>query len=295
MCGIIDYVIVFALVPLGLAALPVRTGKSVAAVVQPRQTTVIRAPEAGIVEELAVIAGDRVVPSQVLGQLVSPVLRSELDRLSAARRVAELRQVAMEFSDPAKAQAQGEQIRMLDRQLRTQSQRMEDLLLAAAHEGEILEPIDRRMHGAFVTKGTPLVTIASNAREVRLFLTEEELEYTDPAVGQQVQFRSSVSVDVCLTGVVKTVRPAGTKFVDLPQLTHLGGGEVAVQTAGAETSGRVEATQAYFEVTVQIDSPKAERLPYGSRGFVRFGTDYAPLGIAFYRTAIRFFRSFAQS
>lgn len=287
--------IVFAGVPLGLSALPVRTGSSVAAVVQPERTTVLRAPEGGILMDLAVVAGDRVVASQTLGQLVSPALRSELDHLSATKRVAELRHAALEFPEPAKAQAVAEQIRMLDRRLRHQRQRMEEMILAADQSGEILAPVDRRMRGAFVQKGTPLFTIASGAREIRLYLTEEELEYTNPQIGEEVEFRSSVSLDVCLTGIVKTVQPAGTKIVDLPQLTHLGGGEVAIKPSGPQGMGPLQTTQPYFEVTVALTSREAEQLPYGSRGFVKFGTDYAPLGIAFYRTAIRFFRSFAQS
>ena len=89
--------------------------------------------------------------------------------------------------------------------------------------------------------------------------------------------------------------PAGWGGLELTRLPQGGGGEVGVGGAVKAEGEAWLATKPYFEVVVSLEGESVGTLPLGSRGQIRFGAKMAPIGVAAYRGAIRFLRSFAQS
>lgn len=133
--------------------------------------------------------------------------------------------------------------------------------------------------------GAPLATITSGPWRVRTVLTEEQIGRASVAVGDTVEFRPAGGAGRPLVGTVARIAPAGSRGVDLEPLTHLGGGDIAVNP------NTRTASQPYFELTIDLLGVDAGSARYGMTGVVSLAAMSEPVARTVGRRVARFWNS----
>ncbi len=271
------------LFPLALAALPVRWTVSVPGEVRAERQSVVRAATPGYLEQVHVQEGQRVEPGQPLATLLNDVSAESLHFVRAQLAAATIRRDAYRFSDPARAQQELTRIGSLRESERYQQKQVDDLVVAAPQAGKVVGNTLEHATGRYLRTGDALLTVVDGAPQVQALLDESALLAAHPQPGQRVVFRPSDGRFDDFEGVVSGLVPAGSRRVDRPALTHLAGGEVAVDEVTHESQQR------YFEVTIDVRAPTEAPLMQGMTGRVQFPTQPEPLGMHLLRKLIRFY------
>ena len=105
---------------------------------------------------------------------------------------------------------------------------------------------------------------------------------SEARVGGLVQFRAAAMPSRTLEGRITNIAPAGSRTIELSPLTHLGGGDIAVDPANRSAS------QPYFEVTVELTGEDLLDLRPGMTGQVRLPAAAEPIGKGLGRRLTRF-------
>lgn len=276
-------VVLFLLLPAAILGIPLPGGVHAAASMSREHETILRAADSGFVAEVSAAPGDEVAADTTIVKLAAERPLEETARAAANLRAAEIRRDALRHSHPAKSAQQDVEARRFARELEIALGELDQLNHRAPHPGVVTFAPRRTDVGLFVREGDPVAAVASGAWQARAILTESQLVRAESRVGDLVEFRPANDPAQTQQGRIVRIAPAGSRVVDFPELTQLGGGDIAVDPMSKSAS------QPYFEVTVQFDDLTGSATHYGLTGSLRLSASPEPLATSLARQASRFF------
>ncbi|MBU0639836.1 MAG: biotin/lipoyl-binding protein [Planctomycetes bacterium] len=250
---------------------------------------VVHAAGPGFVRWVAVERGQDVHPGDLLLELDNMALAEEIARAQSALEASEIRRRAFQATSPAQAQQEAEHIRFHEAALTHALEERDRLRITTPFAGRVADGLRNSDSGRYVKAGEAVVALISGDWQVRTVLTAEQFAAADPTLGDRAEFRTAGNADATLVGMISRISPAGSRRMDLVQLTHLAGGDVVVKP------GTAEATQPYFHLTITLlDEPELELRP-GLRGMVLLPADSEPAALRIYRSVKRFINKLSRA
>ncbi|RME38695.1 MAG: hypothetical protein D6788_06945 [Planctomycetota bacterium] len=278
---VLSFLLVLGL-PAGLVFLPVPGRVYASAVVRYEQEDPVRAEVPGFVRAIEAQPGGRIARGCLLARLESDELEEQLARTRAQIELSRIRLESARFSDPVAVRQERLRLRTLERDLQALQTRSERLDITAPRDGILLRCLDPEAVGAFLAKGAPVALIASGSFELRVLLTADQSARLGLRPGDAVEFQPVGAPSHRVRGVVRRVVPVGGRRIAYLPLTHLGGGDIAVDPK------TLESTQPYFEVVADLPEDARDVLTWGVAGTARFEADPEPVALALVRRAARF-------
>ena len=256
-----------------LAAVPVATSTYVEGVVLLPERNVVRAGAEGFLRDRLARDGDRVAAGDVLFVLEDTQL--DVDIAVARARVTELalRRDRIEMGDRVAREIQLERLSQARDELAELESRHRRLVVRSPADGVLRMAVSRDHDGRLVRQGDLLAHVADRDRAVvRVAARQHDaLRIRDGIAGVQVRAASARG----WTGVGELVDdvPAATDVLPSAALGSRAGGVLAVD---ARDDRGTRTLDAFYAFDVAIEDPPLPLLP-GSRAYVRFGHDAAPL------------------
>ena len=271
------------LVGLPLLAIVVPVPDSVRApgLVVREDETVVRAEHAGFLGSVPVREGDSVEPGTLLVELENPLLHAALAEAEASLEVASLRAAAYRADQSSRVVPEERKVEARRLQLSERKRELESLQIRSGGSGVVVHALSPTDLGRFVQKGEPVARVGSGSWTLRVLLSEHDFAAARPSLGERVRVRVVGDPWRTLEGEILRVTPAGSKVISRPSLTQLGGGEIPVEGKG------LEASEAYFEVTVRLPGDAASELRDGMRGQAALEGKSEPLALGLLRRLLR--------
>ena len=281
-------VLVLIVGPTGIALLPLPSSVKAAGVVTTEKEVIVRAREAGFLQAIQVSFGQSIESGDSLAILVNDAIEEPLAFAEADLRASYIRKEAFRVAEPGRVLQEEERAKAFRSAVQRGRERLADLEIRSPLTGRVIHRLHENAIGSFIHVGDAVATIAAGRWQVRALLTEESLDSVDPQKGDTVQFRSSANPALTLEGVIFRVAPAGSRTIEHAPLTHLGGGDIAVDPTTSE------AREPYFEVIVDLHVDSMPGLGYGMTGTLCFGGTSESVGRIMYRRLSRFIRKIMQ-
>ncbi len=136
--------------------------------------------------------------------------------------------------------------------------------------------------GRFIQKGEPVATISSGPWIVRALARGNDMANAKPHVGQAVDVKLAGDGSKTLRGTVTHVAPSGSREINSPALTQLGGGSIAVSPS------EMLAAEPFFEITVRLADQSGHGPVHGTTARVSIGAKPQTIGVRLYRSTLRF-------
>ncbi len=273
---------VFVCAVASLLWLPTPGSIQMTGVVRRRDDRTVRSSGSGFLQRVDVRAGDVVPTGAAMATL------ENIDVVSALKKKrAELDQLRVQLHaravlDPKLGAATQRQLERAERERAHLEREVRRLVVRAPIPGQITEIQGLEDRGRFVRKGEPLATVSAGPWVLNAVATEETLTTWEPRKGDQVEVRLVSQGGRSFSGRVIHLVPAGSKTIEDPALTHLGGGSIAV------SASTMEADQPFFEIVIVIDDPDNSVLRPGMTAVAVFDGHRVPLGTHFYRRTLHF-------
>jgi multidrug resistance efflux pump len=242
---------------------------------------VLRSEQSGFIEQVWVEPGQRVGAGDVLVSLGNPQRRHRLLEAEAAHAASRIKARAYREDEPARAVTEARLALVHQAEVARRSQQLAKLTLHAPVESLVLGVLDPSEEGRFVQSGEPIATLGAGEWRLRALLTADEIAAASPRVGQRVELRAPAEPGRTFTGEVLRIAPAGSRSIDIPALTHVGGGEIPVDEV------ELVADQPYFELLVAVDAADAPNLHDGMTAQVRLQGGREPLAVSTFRRLLR--------
>ncbi len=248
---------------MAVCLLPMPAGVEAVGVVTRQEELTVRAGAPGFVREVLVESGDAVSADDVLCRLENIDIEAEAQRLAAQSAALGVEWKRAVFEDrTAAAQTEAQRAEVLEDQKVVEEQ-LRRLSVRSPRRGEVTG-IDETRVGMFLGKGDPIAVVGAGPWTVRTLLTSEEMVDARLAVDSEVRLRLIGVPGEVIEGRVLKVAAQGRKKVDQEELTHLAGGEIAVDPSSGEASNSL------FEVTIGIEQADHAWLRTGSTAQVAF-------------------------
>jgi putative peptide zinc metalloprotease protein len=280
--------IVLVLIPAAGVFVPLPARVEAAAMVARENERVIRVTSAGFLERVVVQPGQFVERDDLLVELTNDAVLEEIAHTQAGLSSARIRMDAFRQDEPSRA-LQAEIDADMQRELLAEARaKRTELSIGAQEPGEVIDCVRTQDQGIFFAAGDPIATIVSGNWELRVLLTEQQWARVRPQVGDSVAFRAYGSSGADLAAKIAKIARAGSRSIDILPLSHLSGGEIAVDPLTRE------ATQPYFEVVLSIPEAaepsymESGRLRCGMTGTVQFSAVAEPLAKSLGRRFNRF-------
>jgi multidrug resistance efflux pump len=242
----------------------------------------VRAASAGFLESASVQEGQQVAAGDVLVELSDDSRREEVARAAAALRTSEIRRDALRVRNAARAMKEEAEAPAYEAAAAKSRTQLAELQVRAPQTGRIVHCLRDSDLGTYLAQGTPVAAIASGRWEVRSILTEEQIVRSMAYVGDSAEFRAVAIPWRTIQGRITRIAPVGSRTIELWPLTHLGGGDIAVDPATRDAS------QPYFEVTLELLNADSLDLRHGMTGQVRLHAVAEPIGKSLGRRLTRF-------
>lgn len=226
--------------------LPVPGSVQGVGVVRGSEDQTIHAATPGFLVTSNVRAGDHVSPGQMLCELSNMELdnaviqkQAEIQQLEVQllKEIHENREHAIRIEQRLE-HAQREHVQLCNERDRLQ--------IASTTSGRVVLADGLKHSGQYIRKGDTLATISGGRWIVQTLLTAEDVFAASPQVGAEVELCVVGHPSRSLHGRIIRVARAGSHVIAEPALTHVGGGPIPVNPTS------LEASQAYFEVTIDI-------------------------------------------
>jgi putative peptide zinc metalloprotease protein len=276
------------IIPIGLFVVPIPSHVHAKGLLVTEHETLMRARTPGFVEQVPIEHGQQVRRHDLLARLHNDAYLEDIATTSANLRASRIRTDAYRIDDPARARQEQVQARVHQRALLHAHKKLEELEVRAPAAGRIVDCLETTDAGRYVPEGDPIAMIVSGAWQIRTILSEEQIAATRPQPGDKVQFRAAAAVSRTIEGRIEKVSPAGSKTVRDLALTHLGGGDIAVDPSTHA------AAEPYFEITINLQDAAVPELQYGMTGSVRLPAVAEPVGVTVTRRLVRFVNKLLQ-
>lgn len=275
-------VVLFLLAPAALLGIPLPGAVHAAGTLTQENESIIRATTDGFIAEVASTPGSEVNAGATLVRLSSDRPTELLARAAANLHAAGIRRDALRHSHPSKSAQQAVEAGRYAEELERAKRELAELDHRAPAPGVITQAPRATDVGLFVREGSPLATVSSGAWQVEAILTESQIVLAEAKVGDQAEFRPADDPVRGLVGRIVRIAPAGSRTVGFPELTQLGGGDIAVDPTTKTAS------QPFFVVTVQLPDTHSA-FKHGMTGQLRLSAAAEPLATSLARRASRFF------
>ncbi len=255
--------LVFAGIPLAVAAIPVPTHVTAPCVVTAQAESVVRAQVAGFLHDLAVEPGARLASGDQVAALFDVEADMALSDVDAHLAAARLRHGVHAVENPALAMQEEKRILQLEEERSFHQTRLERLVLCTPIDGVVVSCLDTNDIGLHVRPGEAVATVLGGPTVVRALLTEEGVAAARPQIGQRVEFRSRSDPSRVLSGTILRAKPAGMRKLDERYRAHLNLSAFAINPL----SGEMQRSQ--FEFEVVLHEAEDARLLWGMTGRLR--------------------------
>jgi putative peptide zinc metalloprotease protein len=274
--------------PGGLVFVPLPSNVQAAALISAERETVIRARTPGFLEEVHAECDQSVEAGEPVARLTNDSVLEQIAYTRANLRASEIHQDAYRVSEPARAQQEETYAAVYRRDLEEALSRQGDLTITAPHGGRMAQCVRDSDVGIFLPQGSPITAIIAGRWQARAILSEDQIARASLGTGDRVSVRLDAGPPRTLEGVVAKVAPAGSRMIEFQPLTHMGGGDIAVDPATHE------AAQPYFVVTVDLPNGDAAHLRHLTTALIRFPAAPEPLVKSVGRRLIRFWNRLLQ-
>jgi putative peptide zinc metalloprotease protein len=248
--------------------------------------TVLRAPTAGVVQQMLVDEDDDVEIGQPLVAMSDDEL--ELNCGHVQRFIDEYRireRMARVAGHLAAAIAHRKTLEELEKQLYEQHALRDALLVRAPHSGRIVDCKPGEISGCHVAEGRELLCLGNEDRkEVRAVLREADFPTIQQRIGQRVSLRCEDGrwFDAC--GVLAMVLPYASKEPPSPNLSAAHGGRLSVTKSPADANqaagqARAVLTEPQFVMIIALDAETSTSLKAGHTGQIFVAGSPQSLGI----------------
>jgi hypothetical protein len=190
--------------------------------------------------------------------------------------------------DSVRAAVQQGEVKYFTRAVARAQADFDRLTITAPCAGQVLKCLEPRETNRFLPPGAELARLGSGLWLVRVLVTEQALASIQPRLGQPIRVCILSREATWTTATVERIAVAGSSQIDVPQLTHLAGGRIAVD---AHT---MNAHAPYFEIRLQIDHAKVAPLRCGMGVLAQFPSVPETIGIRLCRAAQRFLNRLRQ-
>lgn len=233
--------------PAAVLTVPVKPPVRAAGTLSTETEHVIRAEVDGFIERVDASVGESVSASEPLVQLNNDAYTDAMAQARAQLEAASIRRKAYQAEELAKALQEQERMTAYRHEVARRRQELDRLTIRAGMTGRLVDTLTHRDIGRYVRRGDPIGTVGAGPWQAKALLTEQDMADAQPEVGGTVQVRVAAAPDRVIEGYVVRIVPKGSKLITMPSLTQLGGGGIAVDPS------TFEASQPYFEVTVEFD------------------------------------------
>ncbi len=276
--------VLLLLLPAGIMWIPISIRVQAAAVMVRETELIVRAQTPGLIEELAVEPGTYVEEGEALVRLRNVEQIEQLLYAQTNVKLSRSRREAYRVDDMPRFAQESRRLDGLVATLHARQRRVDDLEVRAPIAGHVVDCVRRESSQQLLGAGDPVATIVSGAWQVRAILTEDDVASAAPTTGDRVEFRAPGLPGQTLSGRILRVAPMGSRMVEIPTLTHLGGGDIAVDLITGH------AAQPYFEVVVEFDADDDLRLLHGMTGYVCLDGGYESIGKVLSRRVVKFWK-----
>lgn len=253
-----------ALLVTGLLFVPLPSAVKAQGLVRYEHERVVRLKTDATLVSSSVRDGQQVRQDQPLAVFEDDSTLEGVAVAEANLRLSTVRHDAYLLSQPALARQERDRAVFHRFALERARRQQQELTVGAPTAGRVIGCVEESAISQFMQRGTPIATIGSGRWLVQAIISADDMRAARPVNGDRVTFRPAVAPGRTLQGVVTRISPAGSRHVRLAPLTHLAGGDVAVEPS---TQNAVEP---YFEVDITLDEESQGLLRAGSRGMLLF-------------------------
>lgn len=240
----------------------------------------VRAAAPGFVREVLVECGDPIVSDELICRLENIDIQSEAQQLELQTKATKLRWEQELFSNRQSAARTEAMLEDLYEDQETAEQRRAALEVRSAHTG-VVTNCESTQVGTFLKRGDPVATVGAGPWAIRVLLTGEQLVDAALTPRAKVRIRFMGNPNEVFVGHVAQVASQGQTKVEREELTHLAGGEIAVDPQSHESVNPL------FEVMVFLDKDPGEQLRSGSTAQVFFKGTRTTLLAMLYRRGLQ--------
>jgi putative peptide zinc metalloprotease protein len=280
--------LVVIVVPVAIFWLPLPATVHAAAVVVAENEAVVRTEAGGFVHEVVVEPGARVEAGSPVLVLINDTQEEAIAQAAATFESTLLRRDAFRVDDPSRAQQEQIMADASEAALAEQRSELAKLTVRAPADALVADCIRDTSIGMYVSPGYPVAMLVSGNWHVRAIMNEDDFRRAGLRVDDAIEFRAASAASRILYGRVLSILPAGSRRIETTQLTHLAGGDIAVDP---DTH---EATQPFFEIRIVLDKIDEDILRSGMTGFVRLPGGSESIGHLATRKFIRFWNRLVQ-
>ncbi len=274
--------------PVALFVVPLPSHVYARGVLLAEREAIVRTREPGFVKSIHVEPGQVIAQEENLAQLHNDAHLETVAAAEANLRASQIRMDAYRLHEPNRVQQEKVQEQVFKRQLTAAEARIADLTIRTSTAGRVVECLESNDVGRYIPVGGPIATVVSGRWQLKAILTEDQSASAGATVGDTVEFKASGSSEQTIEGVITRIAPAGTKTIEHAPLTHVGGGEIAVNPADQSTA------VPYFEITVNLPESLVSDLRYGMTGSIRMPAKAEPIGTKLTRRLSRFVNKLLQ-
>ena len=163
--------------------------KSVPAIVQFNEETILRAGADGFVREILVSDGQAVFAGQPVVRLANPQLTLEVDQLRRQAEEARIQgRIHQQLQETSLSLAQTERYHSLVHQAEEKQKQADQLVVRAPFDGFVFKRQLENTLGSFAERGAPLLTLARRQqKEIIVSVDQRDLESLRKNAGEQVR------------------------------------------------------------------------------------------------------------
>jgi len=280
--GALIGVLALLLLPAAMFLIPLPSSVKARCVVMAEHETIAHAREPGFLHVLSIECDQEIDRGSVIARLDNDDYIEQVATAQSGLNAAQILMDAYRVFDPSLLQKTAVELQMHRDALALAQSRQSEMTLRAPCAGRIVDGMTKRDLGRFVSAGEPVATIVSGKWQAHAILNEANVADVDPKIGDTVAFRLLADTGTTYTGTIARVSPAGSREIRLMALTHLAGGDVAINPADHTAS------EPYFELTIDLDAAEPDALRYGMIGRVQFEAKPMPIGTRFTRRVATF-------
>jgi len=262
-----------ALVAAGLGLLmvwPVRSEVEAPGALRYAQEHIYRAEADGFLSRIHIATGASVEAGAPLVEISNPQLEAELKRLKIELDRQTIRQRwARVQQSPAEFAAEQARLEALQTRYEAEAKVIAAMTIEAAQAGLVVAPGLDALTGRFITEGEPLLSVVEGLQlELAVAISQKAIDsYLDHLGGAVEIFFTEAGRSS--SGRLVRIDGRATQSVDVPELTQVGGGPLAVR-AGGTGSGEAELVNPVFMAVVEVPEGIEGNLRPGQRAVVRF-------------------------
>ena len=275
-------IVVITIIPAIIILAPVPVNIIVSGILVGEREEVVYAETPGYIKNVRAVPGDQVKEGSPLLKLDDTETHRTLVEVESKLAVSELKLQAYQAQESYEAKQEERRIKFFREEVEARRSDLLKLNLRSTMPGKLVKILPKNTVGRFINIGEPLATIISGKWTIQALLSEKEFASVQPVMGQTVEFRSTADTAIRLHGTITRISPTGSNKINVPSLTHLGGGSIPVNPQTRE------AASPYFTVQIILDDIKGAKLFHGMTGRVKFVGISETIGRFLYRKVLQF-------